>query len=182
MARGGKFNRPVAYFAPRAVVEAGRRAEATTEAERKSKQKAAAARRAKQHKQMVKGIAAEIEARYPCIPAGEADEIADHAFEVGSGRVGRTSALDLDEKIDLAVIAHIRHCHTEYDELLWNPGGSLFGDNDLRAWARDQVKPEIDRILREWRGENGEVLTGCSTPAAGAGEATSEAHDPALDS
>jgi hypothetical protein len=42
----------------------------------------------------------------------------------------------------LAVIAHIRHEHTGYDELLMR-----FGDRSL---AREQVRGKIDRTLALW--------------------------------
>jgi hypothetical protein len=42
----------------------------------------------------------------------------------------------------LAVIAHIRHEHTRYDELLMR-----HGDQQL---ARAAVKEEIERVLSRW--------------------------------
>ena len=61
-----------------------------------------------------------------------------------SGRVGRSAAAkDLDpQAIRLAVIAHIRHSHTNYDELLMETGH--------RQFARDQVRAQIDEVLARW--------------------------------
>ncbi len=54
--------------------------------------------------------------------AAVAHEIASHAVEraavVGSGRVGRTKTLSLDERAALAARAYIRHQHTDYERHL----------------------------------------------------------------
>ena len=50
---------------------------------------------------------------------------------------------NLDEKsILLAVIAHIRHAETNYDELL------MQGMD--RSSARDEVREEIDQLVAQW--------------------------------
>ncbi len=46
--------------------------------------------------------------------------------------------------LNLAAIAHIRHTHTRYDELL-----SQTGDQKL---SRDLVREEIEQILTKWSG------------------------------
>jgi hypothetical protein len=46
--------------------------------------------------------------------------------------------------VDLAVIAHIRHAHTKYDELLMR--------GTARLDARALVREEIERILAKWSG------------------------------
>ncbi len=79
----------------------------------------------------------------PGIPEVKANAVVNHAFEVGSGRVGRVSALDLTEKLALAVKAHIRHEHTMYDDLLaegWD-----------RDEAREAVRPDVDALYERWR-------------------------------
>ena len=67
--------------------------------------------------------------------------------ERGSGRVGRTAAgRELDPKaITLAVIAHIRHVHTNYDSLLMR--------GVRRRDAREQIRGTLDKVLGRWRGE-----------------------------
>jgi hypothetical protein len=47
-----------------------------------------------------------------------AEETSNTACEKNSGRVGRTGNLPLEEKVKLAVYAHIRHNYTDYDEKL----------------------------------------------------------------
>jgi hypothetical protein len=86
----------------------------------------------------------QIRLQYPGCPSQEAEAIADHACQKYSGRVGRTSAAkSFDaEAIDLAVKAHIRHKHTNYDQLLSNGWE--------RTEARSAVTEKLDQIMREW--------------------------------
>ncbi len=59
--------------------------------------------------------------------------------------MGRTSAgRSLEESaLTAAVIAAIRHRHTDYDRLLMNGLD--------RMDAREAVRDEIDRVLEQWR-------------------------------
>ena len=81
---------------------------------------------------------------FPACPPGAAAEIARHACEKHSGRVGRSaSAKELDpEKVTLAVRAHIRHVHTEYDALL---AGGLSPRE-----ARPIIRGIVDDVARKW--------------------------------
>jgi hypothetical protein len=70
-----------------------------------------------------------------------ADQIAERAAaragEVGSGRVGRTRLLSLDERAKLAARADIRHNHTSYEQDLDDVSeGDLVGD----AWLYREIK------------------------------------------
>jgi hypothetical protein len=97
-----------------------------------------------QDKQYVKDFAAEIINLYPNCPKDTAVQIAQHACEKYSGRVGRSAdAKKFDPSmITLAVRAHIRHVETEYDELL------------MKGWdryvARESVNDKIDGVLSCW--------------------------------
>lgn len=91
---------------------------------------------------------------YPDCPCEESREIATHACLKHSGRVGRSAAAkQFDaESIDLAVRAHVRHRHTQYDRHLshgWE-----------RRDARAAVADLVDEVMRRWRRdsttENGE--------------------------
>jgi hypothetical protein len=68
----------------------------------------------------VSSFAKRVHEFFPNYPAGREQVIAEHACKKYSGRVGRSAqAKSLDEKsILLAVIAHIRHIETNYDELV----------------------------------------------------------------
>ncbi len=78
-----------------------------------------------------------------CAPA-EARRIAQHTAARGSGRVGRSAAgRSLDEgALRAAVIAAIRHNHTDYDALL--------ASGIDRALARHRVADQVDAIRESW--------------------------------
>ncbi len=90
-------------------------------------------------------FAAEILRLFPGCPHSEADEIARHACEKYSGRVGRSaSAKEFEPKaVELAVRARIRHRYTKYEELL--------SEGLTVAEARAEIRPDLDRICAEWR-------------------------------
>lgn len=89
-------------------------------------------------------FAARIKELFPGCPNGREREIAEYACLKYSGRVGRSaSAKKLDEAaIRLAVIAHLRHSETRYDELL-----SMGYD---RWDARAAIEETIARVLQKW--------------------------------
>lgn len=78
---------------------------------------------------------------FPGCPADESERIAAWPCRKQTGRVGRSAAAkEFDpQALRLAVIAHIRHEHTGYDELLMR-----FGD---RTQAREMVWGEIEKWL-----------------------------------
>jgi hypothetical protein len=94
--------------------------------------------------EFVEEFTREILKRYPACPPEEAGRIALHAGERSSGRVGRSAAgRALNAKaVDLAVVAHVRHAHTNYDELL------MAGTE--RFEARAQVREMIDGMIGKW--------------------------------
>ncbi|KAK5954715.1 hypothetical protein OHC33_004439 [Knufia fluminis] len=81
---------------------------------------------------------------FPKAPIANVDLIVRHTLKKRSGRVGRTTKLDLDKVVILAVRAHIRHKLTEYDALLRSGVD--------REQARKDVQRTIDDVAREWRG------------------------------
>ena len=92
----------------------------------------------------INAFAAAVRAQFPGCPEVEADQIAAHACLKPSGRIGRTAAgkaLD-PQVVGLAVAAHVRHVHTDYDRLL----GQLMD----RRQAREHVRDRVDGILRQW--------------------------------
>jgi len=105
-----------------------------------------AVRRADLDQQYVAEFAGRVRELYPNCPPGREVAIAEHACLKYSGRVGRSAAAkDLDENaIRLAVIAHIRHVETEYDQLLAN--------GQDRREARAAVEAVVSRVLARWQG------------------------------
>ena len=75
-----------------------------------------------------------------------ATDTAEHACEKHSGRVGRTSLLDLEKKVELAVRAHIRHRFTSYDINL--PPIDTFFHDEYRE-ARGKAHTDVDKFLSE---------------------------------
>lgn len=104
-----------------------------------------AERRAGLDQEYVSRFAARVRELFPNCPTGREQDIAEHACQKYSGRVGRSvSAKALDENaVLLAVIAHIRHTETNYDVLLMQCID--------RQLARAQVEGEIKKILMRWK-------------------------------
>lgn len=102
-------------------------------------------RRADQDVDFQARMAAEIARLFPGCPQERAREIAEHAGQRGSGRVGRSAAARaLDENaITLAVIASIRHLDTDYDGLLMS--------GVPRMEARERIRDRIEHKLEEFR-------------------------------
>lgn len=92
----------------------------------------------------IERFAKRVREMFPQCPPKREQLIAEHACLKYSGRVGRCAAAKelSDKAIRLAVIAHIRHAETPYDELL--------GNGIDRYDARDTVSVEIDKKLLEW--------------------------------
>jgi hypothetical protein len=120
--------------------------EALADAEVRARRQARAAqRRESEDRQYHEAFAGAIRAHFPGCPQGEAQAIAGHACRKYSGRIGRTAAAKIldAQAVRLAVIAHIRHEHTNYDELLCRHGD--------RDGARRQVSERVAEVLRRWQ-------------------------------
>ncbi|MGV3614052.1 MAG: DUF2293 domain-containing protein [Fimbriimonas sp.] len=113
--------------------------------ERAAARAKAAVVRERQDREYVAQFTELVRRQYPKCPADEARTIAEHACEKYSGRVGRSaSAKEFDpDKITLAVRAHVRHVHTDYDAL-------LVGGVD-RADARARIARRLDAVVDGWR-------------------------------
>lgn len=95
-------------------------------------------------RQYVDQFAARVREFFSGCPAGREREIAEHACLKYSGRVGRSaSAKALDEEaIGLAVVAHLRHRETKYDEFL---------AKGYDRWeARAAVEKTVYQALQKW--------------------------------
>jgi hypothetical protein len=103
-----------------------------------------AERREQEDERYIEAFALAVRERYPGCPEVEARQIATHACRKHSGRVGRTAAAKAFDAgaIRLAVGAHARHVHTNYDELLCR-----HGDRDS---AREEVSSQVAEVLRVW--------------------------------
>jgi hypothetical protein len=107
-----------------------------------------AVRREEVDSKYLEEFAARVRELFPGCPAGRERKIAEHACLKYSGRIGRSaSARAMDEAaVRLAVIAHIRHRETKYDELL---------SNGRERWqARAAVDVAVFRVLEKWEAES----------------------------
>ncbi len=104
-----------------------------------------AERRAELDETFVERFAAKIREAFPRIVSGREQKIAEHACLKYSGRIGRSAlGQKMDEQaVRLAVIAHIRHNETNYDELL--------GRGWERSDARRAVAERVHEVLDEWQ-------------------------------
>src|SRR5262249_50106604 len=96
-------------------------AECLNDAEARARRRERVAeRRADLDAGFVARFAGRVRELYPGCPPDRAERIASHACQKYSGRIGRSAAAKrLDEEaVQLAVVAHVRHDETNYDELL----------------------------------------------------------------
>ena len=139
-----RFERQGIVVQPEAIEKAEVECEADAEV-RRERQERNRERVARLDHEFVKRFAAAVRDQFPAMPPGREQQIARHACEKWSGRVGRSAAAKEFEPaaITLAVIAHIRHRESDYDRL-------LFELSD-RAEARRAVREEVDLVLNKWR-------------------------------
>ncbi len=99
-------------------------------------------RRAELDHQYIHAFATRVRELFPNCPRGRETLIAEHACRKYSGRVGRSAAAKAfdEEAVRLAVIAHIRHRESNYDDLL----GKGWDRSDAREQVRDQVNKTCD--------------------------------------
>ncbi len=139
----GRYERQGLMVEPAAVERAEEECLGDEEKRQLARERAAVVREKEDERYLV-AFRAEILKHYPSCPADEASAIAEHACEKYSGRVGRSAmAKELDaEAVDLAVRAHVRHCHTGYDKML--------ARGEDRREARDRVRDAMELVLSEW--------------------------------
>ncbi|MBT3191246.1 MAG: DUF2293 domain-containing protein [Verrucomicrobia bacterium] len=142
--RRKRYERRGVLVTAKAIAQA--EAECLTDADRRAAQRArGAVQREREDEKLVAEMSETILEQYPGCPAGEAREIASHTARRGRGRVGRSAAgRELQtEAVRLAVVAHIRHAHTPYDELLMR--------GVERDAARRSIASEIKGVVATWR-------------------------------
>jgi hypothetical protein len=139
-----RYERQGILVTPAAIERA--EAECLADEDRRARQRERAAeRREVEDREYESAVAEKLKELFPGCPADEAVQIAAWTCRKHSGRVGRSAAAKefQPEALHLAVIAHIRHEHTRYDELLMEHGD--------RQHARERVRGEIDKVLARWQ-------------------------------
>ncbi len=142
--RRKKYDRMGLLVTPEAIDQAEESMDEDA-SERAVARKKAALARAKLDEKLVAEMTALILRDFPNCPPEEAHQIAAHTAVRGSGRVGRSEAgRNLDtHAIELAVIAWIRHQHTNYDELLMK--------GIARQTARQRIRESVQAQTKTWR-------------------------------
>lgn len=140
----GRYERQGLLVEPAALEKAETECAADAPARDRARAQAEAVR-VKADDAYVREFAGRILAQYPHCSPTSADEIAAHTCQKYSGRVGRSAdAKEFDAgAITLAVRAHIRHRHTNYDSLL-NRGMD-------RTEARRVVAEKVGEVEARWR-------------------------------
>lgn len=141
--RARRYERRGILVTAEAIAQAER--ECLSDADRRAAQRERGAERRKaEDATLVRDLAGVVLRLYPGCPADEAERIAAHTARRGSGRVGRSAAgRNLrEDSVRLAVIAHIRHEHTGYDDLLMT--------GTPRQDARRMITARIDKVLAAW--------------------------------
>ncbi len=138
-----RYERQGLLVEAQALDEAERECLADSEARARRRERAAE-RRAELDREYVERFAVHVRELFPqCSPVREI-AIAEHACLKYSGRIGRSAAAKSfdEDSVRLAVIAHIRHAETQYDELL---------ARGYERWdARTQVEDAVARVLTKW--------------------------------
>lgn len=139
----------IGLWAPKSLIDAERERLASLRTE-EHKEKLETARERRQERDIA-SFARKILERFPGCPLAEAESIARHSCEIGSGRVGRSQVAE--NSVYAAVVAHIRHEHTDYDEWLEQRTQGWMKSRDrqeIRFEARDRVQAKINEVLRQW--------------------------------
>ncbi|KAK3340034.1 hypothetical protein B0H65DRAFT_430234 [Neurospora tetraspora] len=132
-----KRRKPIGLRCPVSIVKAVQESEQATAAKRaEAVQKRDAA--------MEGGFEEALKRLYPNTPKESIQKIVSHALKKRSRRVGRSGTVQLDDKVKLAVRAHIRHEHTEYEQLLRK--------GKTREGARRKVYSKLKEVARLWGG------------------------------
>lgn len=138
-----RYERQGILVTPAAIDRAETECQADEE-QRTRQRERAAERREVEDQEYEAAVAKMLRGLFPGCPGGEAARIAAWTCRKHSGRVGRSAAAkEFDpQALRLAVIAHIRHEHTRYDELLMQHGD--------RQLARAEIRAEIETVLGPW--------------------------------
>ena len=138
-----RYERQGVLVEEQALGQAEQECMADAEARRLARARAAE-RRERMDERYVRAFAEHVKRVFPGCPTRNRDAIAEHACLKHSGRIGRSrAARQFDESaIELAVRAHVRHQHTDYDELL--------ARGLDRTEARAAVRATVEGILDAW--------------------------------
>ena len=155
--RHRQHRRLLGLWAPsQAIADAQVRAEAT--AERRGAKRAVGAQSRERQEERYRGELEDAIVRflafapdYQELVQRIAQETAAHAAVVGSGRVGRTRKLTLDERAALSARAYIRHSFTSYHDDLDALSPEHWDEEYLYRVIKGAANDAVDRFLLEHR-------------------------------
>jgi len=156
--RNRQHRRRLGLWAPRVAIEQARAKAGATETER-ARRRAQAARSRERREAAYREELADAIRRFLEFPpqrAELADEIAEAAAAqtavVGTGRVGRTRTLSLDERAALAARAYIRHHLTGYHDALDDLATEDSWDDEyLYRQIKAEAQHDVDEFLAKHR-------------------------------
>lgn len=157
--RNRPHRRRLGLLAPRAAISAARAEAVATDERRAARRVVNTASRERVEARYRVELAAAVQAwlgfapEHAALAAEIAKAVAEHAAVVGSGRVGRTRTLTLEERARLAARAYIRHRYTDYEDRLGDLDVFLaaIDDADYREVKHD-AHARVDQFLVDHRG------------------------------
>lgn len=156
--RNRQHRRRLGLWAPRVAIEQARAKAGATETERARRRVHGARSRERREAAYREELADAIRRflEFPPQRAELADEIAEAAAAqtavVGSGRVGRTRTLSLDERAALAARAYIRHHLTGYHDALDDLATEDSWDDEyLYRQIKAEAQHDVDEFLAKHR-------------------------------
>jgi len=156
--RSRPHRRLAGLWAPRGVIEEAKARAARTAAERERRRVVSAQHRADAEERYRGQLATAVRVFLDFAPehTALAEAIAENASVraavVGSGRVGRTRKLGVEERAALAARAYIRHCYTNYEDALDAVAfGQGWDDRYLYRGIKAEAQEVVDDFLERHR-------------------------------
>lgn len=110
---------------------------------------------------------------FPHLPPGVLPRVLASSLQKGAGKVGRTAQLGPRDKAHKAVRAHIRHCHTDYEQLLRGaPRGGRAGEKARRA-ARKKIQSQVNTLAATWMGRPPPTMSSLRQPVPSSSSSSS---------
>ena len=158
--RGKEYSITFGVLAPRTNIAKAKRLAAQTKEEREVRRLLSRKERERKNRDYTKKFMEAVikyinfDPKYSNLAIEIARKAAEHATVVGSGRVGRTNKLTLEEKARLAARAYIRHRYTNYEEEMIKAEIDAFNDRldrEIYGEIKGQAECEVDEFLSKHR-------------------------------
>lgn len=154
--RSRPHRRLIGLVAPEATIRGAEQAAVDTETARALRREAGARSRERQEARYRQELTAAIvdylafRPEHQALAESIAQEAAGRAAVVGSGRVGRTGLLSLQDRAALAARAQIRHAHTDYERQL-DDEAVVGVDDELYRAIKAEAHAAVDAFLQAHR-------------------------------